>query len=114
MGRDRKVFIGNINIENAEYYGYEAQKDQCIEECSELIQALNKYSRACGKGKPTKMTKEEALANVIEEIADVEVMLEQMVHLLGIKRYDISLVKVEKIRNTRNEIEREKYEQLGK
>ena len=41
------------------------QIDMCIEECSELIQALCKYKR----GKPD---------NICEEIADCEILLEQM------------------------------------
>ena len=27
----------------ADHYGYEAQSRQCMEECAELIQAINKY-----------------------------------------------------------------------
>jgi hypothetical protein len=41
------------------------QIDMCIEECSELIQALCKYKR----GKPN---------NICEEIADCEILFEQM------------------------------------
>lgn len=65
-------------------YGYEAQKNQCIEECAELIQALNKLSRANGLGQPTKKTKEECLANVVEEIADVQVTLYELMYSLHI------------------------------
>lgn len=97
-----------INLENADYYGFEVQKDQCIEECAELIQALNKYSRANGKGKSVTIGTAEAVLNVIEEIADVEVMIEQMVHLLGIRRVDIETVKMQKIVRTETEIEKEK------
>lgn len=48
-----------------EYYGEEAQENQCIEECAELIQAINKKHR----GKDN---------NIPEEIADVEICLEQL------------------------------------
>ena len=98
----------DMNLENAEYYGYEVQKDQCIEECAELIQALNKYSRASGKGQSTDMSVEVALKNVIEEIADVEVMLEQIIHLLGIERISIETVKLNKITRTKRKIAKEK------
>lgn len=58
----------------AEYYGLSAQLDQTTEECAELIQAINKYKRnTCIS------TKE----NILEEIADVEIMLEQIKFLLA-------------------------------
>ena len=35
------------------YYGYEAQSNQLVEECAELIQAVNKYRRVeTGLGQP--------------------------------------------------------------
>ena len=38
--------ISAENIKIAQYYGYDAQSNQLIEECAELIQAVNKYRRA--------------------------------------------------------------------
>lgn len=37
--------ISEQNKETAKYYGYEAQSNQLVEECAELIQAVNKYRR---------------------------------------------------------------------
>ena len=37
--------IREMNLETAKYYGYEAQSNQLVEECAELIQAVNKYRR---------------------------------------------------------------------
>ena len=42
--------ISDLNIKNAEHYGYEAQSNQLVEECAELIQAVSKYRRAAAKG----------------------------------------------------------------
>lgn len=53
-------------------FGSEAQIDMCIEECAELINALEKYRR----GRVSK-------AEVITEIADVQIMCEQMQELFG-------------------------------
>ena len=97
-----------VNLRNADHYGFEVQKDQCIEECAELIQALNKYSRASGKGQATDMSVEEALKNVIEEVADVEVMLEQIIYLLNIGRIQVEIMKMQKILRTETKIEKEK------
>ena len=87
----------------AHHYGYEAQSNQLIEECAELIQAINKYRRAvlC-KGQPTAGSiKAVALDNITEEIADVEVMIEQIKYLLQISDEDIEAVKIYKENRTR-------------
>ena len=74
----------------ADTYGCMAQARQTMEECAELIQALNKYMRALGSGEPAmkdgkRIEPETARDNVVEEIADVTIMLEQLTHLLDCK-----------------------------
>lgn len=59
-------------------WGKEPQIRQCMEECAELIQALNKYLRAEAVG-----GREEAEARVREEMADVDIMLWQMMSIFG-------------------------------
>lgn len=95
------------NIVNAEHYGYEAQSNQLVEECAELIQAVNKYRRAAaGLGEPVSEDKKAiALDNLIEEIADVEIMLEQIKHLLKIPEEDLLAYKQFKINRTKERIE---------
>ena len=61
-----------------EKWGKESQVLLCIEECAELIQALNKYLRAEAAG-----GREEAKARVREEMADVDIMLWQMESIFG-------------------------------
>ena len=87
--------MAEINMENAHYWGCSPQINQAIEEMAELIQALNKYRRAVC---------EETRNHVIEEVADVEIMLEQIKELLAIDSADITDVKVHKIRRTRERI----------
>lgn len=65
------------------FCGDEAQENMCIEEMAELIQAINKKHR----GKPH---------NIPEEIADVEIMLEQL-KLINYCRADVERIKAEKI-----------------
>ena len=71
----------------ADTYGYDVQSRQCIEEMAELTQAINKFWRKdlkCGKlttlevpsGSPQELS-------IIEEIADVQIMLWQMEYLLN-------------------------------
>lgn len=85
-------------IEIAEHFGYEAQKNMLIEEQAELIQALNKYDR-------TKT--EETFGNIIEEMADVELMIGQVKYLLDINQDAIDEIKEEKIKRIKEKIREE-------
>ena len=95
MEQNEKELIMTI----ADSYGYAEQSMQCIEECAELIQAINKFRRAANEHKPYEVLQEKVL-NIIEEIADVELMLEQMVYLIRVKREDIDAIKKQKINRT--------------
>jgi len=59
-------------------YGVESQMMMCIEEAAELIQAINKYFRAA---KSEDVAKE--FSDMIGEIADVQIVLEQMRMIFG-------------------------------
>lgn len=89
------------NKKIAKHYGYEAQSNQLIEECAELIQAINKYRRSRGTGQETTSKEQVALDNLVEEIADVEIMLEQIKHLLQIPEEDIQAIKLFKVNRTK-------------
>ena len=81
----------------ADTYGYEAQSRQCIEEMAELTQAINKmWRKSFMSGFITlediqreeasglkKFSDEKEYKDVIEEIADVQIMLCQMAYLLN-------------------------------
>lgn len=64
----------------AEYYGFRLQREMLIEECSELIQAVQKYKRIEGKACFPENTT--AARHYVEELADVAIMIEQMLVLL--------------------------------
>lgn len=64
-------------------WGMTSQMDMLIEECAELIQAVQKLKRC-----PT-------LENVIEELADVEIMCEQMRFIFNPS--EIDMVKKQKL-----------------
>ena len=85
----------------ADAYGYDAQSQQCIEEMAELTQAINKFWRrilCCGKNPiPDEYSRKEPLlvyGNLIEEIADVQIMIWQMEYLLNA---DISMIIEQKL-----------------
>lgn len=63
------------------YFGIENQKKQTIEELAELIRAISK----------------EDVRNITEEIADVEIMLEQLKMIYWIDNEEIEKIKEEKM-----------------
>ncbi|MDY2736604.1 hypothetical protein [Intestinibacter sp.] len=63
----------------ANHYTFDDQVDVLIEEMSELTKALLKNRRA--KKGYTQATIKETIQNIKEEIADVEIMLQQVVYL---------------------------------
>lgn len=77
MNRENMIKMMTI----ADHYGYESQSRQLIEEMAELTKAINKEWRVAKRKKPKKMAR--CRKNIIEEIADVEVMIEQMKYLLN-------------------------------
>ena len=94
----------NDDIRNiADHYGYEAQARQTMEECSELTVALNKQWRleAFG-GSETEKTR--AYINIVSEIADVGVMLAQLIYLLDCET-DVLSVMDEKVERQLRRIE---------
>lgn len=88
----------------ADTYGYDPQSRQCIEEMAELTKALNKFWRKnllCGQMKLTpelveRLKQTPEYANVLEEVADVEIMLEQIKYLLSCE-HAVEEVKEQKI-----------------
>lgn len=96
------------------HYGYEAQSRQCMEEMSELTKALNKYWRKqmdCGAKKFTDVpygVKEEM--DILEEIADVQIMLWQMQIFHGVSEATLNEVISAKIRRQLGRIVEEREE----
>jgi NTP pyrophosphatase (non-canonical NTP hydrolase) len=94
----------------AESYGYDAQSRQCIEEMAELTQAINKFWRKdLDSGEkiffkvPVNSQQKE---NIVEEIADVEICLEQIKYLLDCSE-QVEKSKEMKIKRQLKRIERE-------
>lgn len=86
-------------IEQAEQFGLENRLLQCTEEAGELIQALSKYQRILHGDKTCQTDMIHAEYMIVEEIADVEICIEQLKYLLVNSR-QIEQIKVEKIQRT--------------
>lgn len=81
--------------EIADKQGYEEQSMQLIEEMAELTQAINKYRRY-----GTYETK----CNMIEEIADVYIVLAQIEYLLQVDNLVLDCYVDEKIQRTKQRL----------
>ena len=98
-----KRMIKNPRImEIADHYGIEKQLHQLAEECSELAVEASHSAR---KGTTVK---------IIEEMADVEIMIEQIVYLAKIDRKDIEECIQYKLERQMKRIEEEERDVLRK
>lgn len=84
----------------AEYYGLENQLRQLAEECSELAVEANHSARY---GSIT--------VRLIEEIADVEIMLDQVRYLAGIQESDVLETRFYKIERQLKRMRQEKTDE---
>lgn len=79
-------------LEIISFYGYEKQKLKAIEEMSELTKAICKDDRE----------------NIIEELADVKIMIAQLMLIYNIDVEEVFKVMDSKVERTMNRIERQK------
>lgn len=90
----------------ADYYGYDTQSRQLVEEMAELTKAINKLWRHESGQVAYKYESVDLLNNVYEELADVEVMLEQIKHLLNCHT-EVDTYKEYKVKRTLERMEKE-------
>lgn len=97
----QKMIENDPRFKIAEHYGFEGQCNQLIEEMAELTQALCKWNRkfGCGQTLPKEMTVDMLGDNIIEEMADVKLVLEQLIYLMGADE-EVQLITNKKIKRT--------------
>lgn len=104
----------------AQHYGYDTQSSQCIEEMAELTQAINKFWRKqlkcglftieevknCGEwiSDFSELKATDGYKNLVEEMADVQIMLWQLENLLNA---DTSIIIQQKLDRQMERIESE-------
>lgn len=76
------------------HYGGDAQTMKAVEELSELQQALCKY--LCTKSAPAAEWQQK-INNIVEEIADVEIMLQQIRLIFNIREGHVENIKNSKL-----------------
>ena len=88
-----------LMYEQGEQFGLENRMVQCAEECSELIQVICKCQRVFSGDKTCSYDIKELKQNITEEIADVEICLKQLKHILC-NAEEVERIKVQKIKRT--------------
>lgn len=83
--KDEKELLKNC----VKAWGVNSQLDMMVEECAELIQAINKYKR--------KQTFE-SIANIEEELVDVHIMLQQTAIIFLIPDKKLSDIRNKKLK----------------
>lgn len=79
---DKESDMINKIIQIAQTYGYDPQARQAIEEMAELTQALNKEWRKRNFG-GSHNDVEQARLDIVGELADVQIMIHQIVHFMS-------------------------------
>lgn len=95
----------NINT-IADYYG-NGQTIIMAEEMAELTQALCKYNRLQGYGQACRKSYEEVMKSIVEEMADVALLWEQLLFLFDCEE-EIKDIMKEKIERTYKQINLQK------
>ena len=93
----------------ADTYGFSEQSRQLSEECAELIVAVNKYHREIKKPSHTPsdcIDKQYLSLQIMEEIADVTIMIEQIKHLLTITDKNVDQIIEQKLNRQLERIEK--------
>ena len=94
---DRLKKFPNIVVD---YYGPEAQARIAMEECAELIQAVNKCLRYPDN--------EEKHTDLVEEMADVAIMLNQLMLIFNVKHDEFNVMIKKKTERILNRLEADK------
>ena len=92
----------NNNIDLANYIGKPALLELTAEECVELAHACLKLARVIRQENPTPVTSDEAIANVEEEIADIDICIDELIksQIINVKNLlDVKRFKMERLDN---------------
>ena len=78
-----------IKMRSIAWYGPDAQTTVCMEECAELIQAISKLKRYNPEDPNNKVSRNELIENLTEEMADVLICLDLLTEIYGLKFSDV-------------------------
>lgn len=78
-----------VETRSIAWYGADVQTTVCMEECAELIQAISKLKRYNPEDPNNKVSRNELIENLYEEMADVQICLNLLVAIYDLKPSDL-------------------------
>lgn len=78
-----------VEMRSIAWYGADTQTTTCMEECAELIQAISKLKRYNPEDPNNKVSRNELIENLLEEMADVQTCFNLLVAIYDLKPSDL-------------------------
>lgn len=78
-----------VEMRSIAWYGADMQATVCMEECAELIQAISKLKRFNPEDPNNKVSRNELIENLYEEMADVQICFDLLVEIYDLKPSDL-------------------------
>lgn len=78
-----------VKTRSIAWYGADTQTTVCMEECAELIQAISKLKRYNPEDPNNKVSRNELIENLYEEMADVQICFDLLITIYGLKPSDL-------------------------
>lgn len=78
-----------VEMRSIAWYGADTQTTVCMEECAELIQAISKLKRYNPEDPNNKVSRNELIENLYEEMADVQICFNLLVEIYDLKPSDL-------------------------
>ena len=78
-----------VEMRSIARYGADMRTTVCMEECAELIQAINKLKRFDPEDPNNTVGRKELIGNLYEEMADVRICFSLLFEIYGLKPSDL-------------------------
>ena len=91
--------VARKNLEHGRELDAETNITLLIEEMSELTKALCKARRFDLEDPTLAIDEDEIIVNIIEELADVTLMIDRIIYVMGVGR-DVMMTRAEKVERT--------------
>lgn len=78
-----------VEMRSIARYGADTQTTVCMEECAELIQAISKLKRFNPEDPHNKVSRNELIENLYEEMADVQICFNLLIEIYDLKPSDL-------------------------
>lgn len=78
-----------VEMRSIAWYGADTQTTVCMEECAELIQAISKLKRFNPEDPNNKVSRNELIENLYEEMADVQICFNLLIEIYNLKPSDL-------------------------